>query len=792
MKHKQPSQKIQELLKTVYDDCQMEDVSVRQRQLRNWRKLKLLWEGFTRVWYSEVAHDWRVWDYTEQSDSDQAAYDKPVNVFRAYLETIIAALSVTVPSIKCFPDDAESPLDLMTARAGDKIAKLIFKHNEAPLLWLHALYIYCTEGMTAFYNYVDSDESYGTYTKNTHDEVSEQHLISSCPNCKYQINDETVSPDDAPRPDLSVADPVDNPISMGDNQTQNNQQQINDDREDQLENEYDPSMEECPACGSMMNPTVNEETLIVTRLVDSTQEPKSRICMEVYGGLYIKVPNYAQCQKDIPYLIKSREREYSLVCEEYDHLMGNETLLDSIKAGRNTPGAYDQYAMWARLSPQYNGEYPINVVTENCAWIRCAKFNILPEEDAAILRKKYPHGVRVVFINEEFACAYDESLDDHWTLLSDPMSDYIHFNPRGESLTSIQEITNDLVSLILQTIEHGIGQTFADPSVLDFKAYRQTEVTPGGIFPTKQAGSKKINEGFFELKTATLSGEVMPFYQAVQSMGQLVSGALPSLFGGAIEGSETASQYSMSRAQALQRQQNVWKMFVICWTRVFAKVIPAYIKEVKEDERDVQRNKDGSFINTFIRKAELEGKIGKIELDGNENLPITWGQVKDTYEKLLINQNPLIQQILNQPENISTIHEALGLPDLFVPGEQDVENQYDEIKILINSSPIPTGDPELPEVPSVEIEPDFDNHQVHFEICRKWIISEAGRQCKNDNAEGYKNVLLHAKAHLSLVQQQQMQQAMSQQQGATSTEKPNPNDTQEAPITENSNVHSQA
>jgi hypothetical protein len=789
--YKVPSAEIQHLLKTVYDDCMKEDDAVRNRQIRAWRKLKLLWEGYQRVWYSEVAHDWRIWDIAEQSDSDQGAYDKPSNILKAYLESIIAALSVSIPAIKCYPDDADNTLDQATARAGDKIAELVYRHNDAALLWLHGLFIYATEGMTAYYNYVDTDEKYGTYQSKQYDDVTEEHAISNCPSCNYQLNDEVINPDNAPRPpDISngsggiPSSPMANP-AMGDQSNpvlNSNSGQPPPDTDD----EFDPSLDLCPACGQMMSPQVTQETFIVNRLIGITDEPKSRICLNVYGGLYVKVPNYAKSQKDIPYLIKSEERDYSLVCEEYDHLHGNDTLLESIKTGRNTPGAYEQYAMWGRLSPQYSGEYPLNVVTENIAWIRPAKFNILPKESADKLKKKYPHGVRVVYINEEFATACDECLDDHWTLLANPLSDYIHFTPLGESLTSVQEITNDLISLILQTVEHGIGQTFADPSVLDFKSYAQTEVTPGGIFPTKSVGGKKINEGFYELKTATLSGEVLPFYQQMQSMGQLVSGALPSLFGGAVEGSETASQYSMSRAQALQRLQNTWKMFTIAWKNLFGKVVPAYIKEVKDDERDVQRTKDGNFVNVFIRKAELEGKIGKVELEASENLPMTWGQIKDTYEKLLLNQNPLVQQMLTQPENISVIQDALGLPNLFVPGEQDVENQYEEIKLLLNATPIPTGDPQLSEVPSVEIEPDFDNHKIHFEICRKWIISEAGRQAKVDNPEGYKNVLLHAKAHLSIMQQQEMQAA--QMQGAAPGAKPNPNEVKDAPITENSDV----
>lgn len=796
-KKKVISEKIQQLLKTVYDDCMKEDVAVRERQIRQWRRLKLLWEGFQRVWFSEIAHDWRIWDQTEDEDTDQSFYDKPINVFKAYLESIIAALSVTVPPIKCYPDDADNTLDLATARAGDKIVQLIYRHNNVALLWLHALFIFVTEGMTACYAYPKSDESYGTYEERETDDVEEEHEMTTCPNCGYTINDQVIGnqPGQQPNPN-----PNPNPMMPDQNMEQADEMKDfeldefqPDDDDAELHHSLLEGQDLCPACMAMMDPEVKREKFIVTRLVGVTTIPKTRICTEVYGGLYVKVANYAKNQKMTPYLIFSDEQDYSMVVEEFEHLHGNKNLIKKIKGGSN-PSGYDAYAQWGRLSPQYQGEYPFNVVTVNRAWIRPAKFNILPnKEDITALKELFPDGVKVVFVDDEYAEACNESLDDCWTLLENPLSEYLHFDPLGQGQVSIQEITNDLISLILQTIEHGIGQTFADSAVLNFKAYEQTEVTPGGIFPATPKSGKGLADSFHELKTATLSSEVMPFSQQIQTFAQLTSGALPSIFGGQLEGSETASEYSMSRAQALQRLQNTWKMFTAWWKTIHGKIVPMYIKEVKDDERYVRLGDDGNFINEFIYKADLEGKIGRVELEANENLPMTWGQKKDLVEKLLMNPNPQIAAILQSPENLGIIHEALGLVDFYVPGEDDVIKQNDEIKILLNSEPIPNPmDPMMPELPSVEIDPIYDNNAIEFETVRKWVISESGRQAKNDPKmqNGYRNVLLHGKLHFLEIQKAQQAQMMAQMQekGAAPDKKPDGSKTKEAPITGESNV----
>jgi hypothetical protein len=778
---KPTQERIKNLLKTVATNFDQEDRAARERQLRNWRRLKLLWEGFQRVWYSEVAHDWRIWDEEiSNADNDQAFYDKPINVFRAYLESLIAALSITIPAIKCFPDDAENPIDLSTAKAGDKIAELIYRHNDAPILWLHALYINMTEGMTAMYSYPKSDKEYGTYKENVYKKENIEAYI--CPICKNQLDDDLFT-----KQEIDEFQPDDDDIELH-NLIINENQVV------------------CPQCAAQLDPSLQKSPLVVTRFVDQKEVPKSRICMEVYGGLYVKVPNYAMKQADCPYLIFSYETHYTNALDRYDHLRDK---FDSNgkKIGPAGGGMYDPYEQWARLSPQYRGEYPLNNVTVRNCWLRPSAFNVLNEEDTKLLKKHYPDGAKLVLVNDEWAADENESLDDCWTIIKNPLSDYIHYYPTGSLLVSVQDITSDLISLVLQTIEHGIQQTFADPGVLNFEKYREAETMPGGIYPAVPKTGKSVGDGFFETRTATLSQEVLPFFNMIQTLGQSVSGAQPSLFGGQLSGSRTASEYSMSRAQALQRLQNTWKTYTLWWKQIFAKVIPMYIQEVQEDEKSTERNEQGNFINVFIRKAELEGRIGRVELEANENLPITWSQRKDTYMELLKLQNPEILKALADPENVKSLVEAIGLDDFTVPGEDDRQKQYEEIRLLINSEPIEipvdpmiaaqavmSGQPPPPdtEEPSVGIDPDLDNHDIEAEVCRTYLVSDAGRLLKIENPLGYKNVLLHMKEHMKQIQMSMgtAPQAPMPPAGGGPTP-PQPTGTN-MPLAENDNVSAQA
>jgi hypothetical protein len=760
------------LLKAVVDHFDQEDRIVRNAQLRHYRRLKLYWNNFSQIYWSEQARDYRI--YAPQdlatSDTDQDFYDRPVNVFRAFLETIIAALSIQVPAIACVPDDADNADDLATAKAGDKIAELFYKHNDVLFNWLHALYIHCTEGMVAAYTYPKEDKAFGTYHEKKYEDEEVESYV--CPHCQAQLEDSVMAQGLGLEPQTPPEQSNDEAIHFSEMEMD---EYAPDDDDIELHSEILNQGPVCPECGAALDPELQKSKLIIPKFVGMIDKPKARICMEVMGGLYIKIANYASKQEDTPYLIWSYETHYANVLERYDNLWEKIP-----RGGWANAGVSDPYEQYARLNPQYRNAFPEEQVTVRETWLRPAAFNILPEEDAKKLKSKFPDGANVVMVNEIVADYENESLDDCWTLTKNPIHDYLNHDPLGELLVNIQDIVNDLISLTLQTIEHGIEQTWADPAVVNFNAQGQIEATPGYITPTKiQGGAKNISDAFFSTKAASLSPEVFQFYQIINQLGQFVSAAMPSIFGGSQESgsSRTASEYAMSRTASLQRLQTPWRMFTIWWKQIFGKVIPATMKYIKEDERFVKRDDDGNYVNVYIRKAELTGKIGSVELDASEQIPVSDEQKADIVMRLMELNNMEIMQALTSPENLPFIRKIVKMPEFRLPGEDDRQKQLEEIQELLQGEPVvipPNPEqvmmaiqagqiPQPEEKPSIEIDPLLDNHAIEAQICRSWAIGEAGRLAKVENPQGYKNVLLHMKQHMEMVVQQQMNQLAAPQ-----------------------------
>lgn len=721
------------LLKSIIDKFSSEDRGTRERQIHRYQRLKLYWNNLSRIYWSEVAHDYKLANSAETND-DQAYYDRPVNVFKPFLETIIAALSIQIPAVICVPDDVDNPDDLSTAKAGDIIGEQIYKQNDVVFLWLQALYVHCTEGLIAMHHYPKESEEYGTYEESIFKDT--QVDAYACPNCGAEIPDEIIKPS----------------IPEG----------------DVLELEIPPA---CPSCKAELSTDMDKVKIIVPKFSGTEKRNKARICLEVYGGLYVRVANYAKKQSDTPFLSFEYETHYVNALERYPRLRDKMPKNGSVYSGLT--GSYDPFEQNARANPQYAGNIPENTVTIRNWWLRPSAFNVLNKEDCDRLKKKFPDGAKVVLVNELCADYDNEDLDSRWTISRNPLSDYLTHEPLGELLTNIQDIVNDLISLALQNIEHAVVQIWADPAVVNFEGQAQLEANPGLITPTKPQGTNKnISDAFFSTQAAALSPEVFNFYRIVQELGQFVSGALPSLFGGnpGNTSSKTASEYAMSKGMAMQRLQTPWKMMTIWWKTVFGKVIPQYMAEIVQDEKFVNRTEQGNFVNVFIRKSEINGRIGQVELDASDHVPISDEQKSEIIMQFMQLNNPAIMQAFASPENLPFIRKVIKIPEFRLPGEDDRQKQYEEINQLLAGEPIPSPTEEAEitiELPSVDIDELIDDHMVEAEICRGWLISAAGRLAKLENPTGYKNVLLHMKSHMDIIRQNVMAQ---QQLAAAATE----------------------
>lgn len=681
-------------LKKLRDICELEDSAVREVQLRKWTRLEYYFNNLIGIFWDGQIGNWRVPDW-DQLQEDNDTPPRIIAIYRAHAEAIIAALSVATPSVVFFPDNADDPLDIETAEECASIAELIQRHIDAPVLFMKALTIMFNQGTIFAYNYYKRDSKFGQLVKPVISSFTVPYFYQSCPQCGYDEGESF--------------EPIQEPIR-------------------------------CAQCGAIALPTNEPSQQNIQQQTGIQKLDKGRVLVDIYDPRFVKVSFYSRSQDHIGYLHLSFDQNVALLREVFNDL--------EIRA-RNTDSTYNN---WARYATNYLGALPDNTAIVRCCWYRPWQFNALGEgmlAEVQELKHRFPDGCYVIFVNDEFMEAVNESLDEHWTISANPLSHYIHAEPLGTNLAVIQDIRAEIDDLKLQTVEHGIAETFVDPLVLDLDEYRKVAASPGMITPTKTPiEGQPLGNSFYQTKTATLSPELDTYEKGLDADAQFVTGSFPSVYGGPGEGGKTAAEYRMSRAQALQRLGIPWRVVSKFWCDVIRNSTFEFIRFM-DDEEHFTVKKGGQMKSISIAASRLRGNIGHVEPEFSDQLPITWDQINTTLSQLMQLKDPAISATLFHPENSELVKKAIGLHDLYIPGENDRNKQYGEFLVLSQTAPI-----QNPQTGQLEpsVMPDAaDDHPVQAQVLKSILVSSKGIHLKQNFPEGYQNCVLHMQAHLAMI-----------------------------------------
>jgi len=698
---------IQRILRELVKIAEKEDEDIRIPMLLRAKRNNSYFNNIQTIFYNEEARDYRDINAILNllTDINGNVDIKTANVYRAFAESLIAALSVSAPPVEFTPDDADNPDDVETARTYTSIHELISRHTHAGLMLIKALTILFNQGVVCAYNYYKTDPSYGVIQ--TPKDIAKRPVRTfdlRCSNCSEML--------DSGIPENQSVQAASIPYT-------------------------------CHSCGFEGPPKIFPKIDYVDEVTSYEETPKGRVGFDLFGCTHVKIPLYARNAEGIGYC--------SLRLD--DHIAKFQTLFDPDGELNIQPGGGDTYLYdrWARIPAEYYQAIPKDITTCRYTWFRPWYYRALKVDDAKVLQKEFPTGVMVAVIGDIVVDYEHEKLDNRWTFSFDPRSDFIHAEPAGNALVPMQDATNDIFNLGLQSIEYGIPETFVHPKTVNLQAYKKTPASPGMMapaFPPPGNSNSKLADGFHTVQTATLSSEYTAFAASLKSLTEFVTGALPTIFGGSLPNSEnTATEYTESRARALQRLQLVWQMIGVFWCQLMYKCVVDYATNLREDEKFSSR-KNGTYINTWIKKSSLQGKAGHVEPETAGQLPQSWQAKRDLLVQLIGFQNPEIGAILLHPNNSENVKQAIGMQEFYIPGENDRNKQWSEFYDICN------GEPNGP----VTIDLIADKHEIHMEVLQDILVSPRGMQLYRENPALYNKQIQHYMQHEQAVQQKMMQQ----------------------------------
>ena len=746
-------EKAKDYVTNIVRNIDKQERPTRETLIRQWKYLDLLWSGITNFYwnagvqrYAPITAD----DLSSLSatlDVDPTLLNKTINMIRPYGESIIGALSTTLPRNKYFPSDADSIDDVQTAKAYTNIEEKIVQDNFMKLKLIQMIVAILNGGFFAIHNYSHSHERYGVVNRDSF--ANKEFIITTavCPECGLELSrTENTSPEDTAAG-----------TDIGLNET------VNENPEAEAPGMEEPTPTlgvECPSCNQSVIPLTENTTENRSVPAGQITIPKSRQLLDIYGPLDVKIPTHASKKEEVFFLFLEKEIHESNARSLFPEYR------DKIKAG-NASGdlAYDR---WARSQYENYGELNQYYCTIRWCWIPPIGYEVLGDEDSPkVLKKLFPDGLMACFCNETLLFIEESELEEHWTLSFNPLYKRLYGDPLLKAAIPLQESANDLHQLELDVVKHSIPSSFADPEYLSFDAYSKSKAEPGVVYPMKMPAGRSLSDAFHTTITANLPKEVEVLEQKIEKLFQFVLGAFPSVFGGEASGTKTLGEYEQSRGQALQRLGiNPQSVVYHAYAEAMGKAVKRYADDLLEDESYVAA-KGNSFVNIWIRKSHLQGRIGEVRPEISEQFPSSWGQKKAAWLELLGMNNEGITGILMHPENTSMLKEVIGMDDLYIPGDDQRNKQLSEIRVLVQTAIDPEVDPSgavvMPQTSTVPIEP-VDDDQIHIATISAFICSEVGQTLKEENPSAYMNCLLHLQDHQMRMQQMIMAQAQVQAQ----------------------------
>ncbi len=800
-------------LRELVRQYRAEGVTARRHEIRRIRQARLFWQGQQYGWWNPNDMNWHL-PYESRSTDDHQLEEMPryqfvTNFYQGFGLSFVAVLSQDVPSVRFYPQSAQSLNDIATARAASDVADLIEQNNQVEKLLTAIGYFLWTDGkLGAYVRYVADAQRFGTHEETLiaalevplgkdkyiclgcGKETPAQSAASDIPTSATTENNSGGYSQDDSGGDIGEA----NGFSSGGLGL----------------NGIATEPPNCSGCGAQLSTEHlrKAERVTVPRVIGTRRVPNGQEVITIAGGLELNTPVWANEMHEFPYLQWQAEVHRAKLKATYPHVANKIETSPS-------QGAEDVYARVSRLSVEqglptiHPGDALMDLITFDRTWLRpWAFYSVENETVRNELLVLFPDGCYVGFAGDVYCESRNESMDDHWRVLHALPGDGQNRPSVGDSLVQVQERYNVLSNLQTETYEYGMPPIYADPQVLDFDAIGNQTAEPGVHYPARARPGQPLAAGFFQPAPARVPPDMVEHQQdLIGPIAQFLTGLFPAVFGGNMEDVKTASGYALARDQALGRLGLVWRRMKQFYADVIFLGVDCFRQNRPADLEIPLLGPDGVLDARTIRIADLKGNIC-VHPEADETFPRLKSQQRGVLQQLFGLKDPLIQEALSEPANIGYIKNVLGLTELVVPGEDSRNKQLREIQLLLASVPIlvdvplhthaaatlapgqilpaasgstqpPAGSVAPPfraasgssqnstetssadhgsrladlgthtlVLPSVPVDQLLDNHAVEFEECKRWANSEAGQSAHMTNPAGFANVRAHAEAHL--------------------------------------------
>jgi len=143
-----------------------EGIVARRHEIRRIRQARLFWQGLQYAWWNPNDMNWHL-PFEQKFTDDRAVEEMPryqfvTNFYQGFGLSFIAVLSQDVPTVRFYPQSAQSLEDISAARAASDVAALVEQNNHVEHLLTAIGYFLWTDGKLGGYvRYVADGQRFG-------------------------------------------------------------------------------------------------------------------------------------------------------------------------------------------------------------------------------------------------------------------------------------------------------------------------------------------------------------------------------------------------------------------------------------------------------------------------------------------------------------------------------------------------------------------------------------------------------------------------------------------------------
>src|SRR5258708_35465299 len=298
--------KLVHALRELVRQYREEGVVARRHEIRRIRQARLFWQGLQYAWWNPNDMNWHL-PFEQRSSDDRALEEMPryqfvTNFYQGFGLSFIAVLSQDVPSVRFYPQSAQSLEDISAARAASDVAALIEQNNHIEHLLTSIGYFLWTDGkLGAYVRYVADGQRFGFREENVLEalEIPLGEDVYVCPQCGKETGLATEAELDGEQSASGKYEDGDSPV---------------------VEQHAAPLQRNC-SCGAELGDTNlrRAERVTVPRVARKRRVPHGQEVISIAGGLELNTPVWANEMHEYPYLQWQAEMHRAKLKAAYPH-----------------------------------------------------------------------------------------------------------------------------------------------------------------------------------------------------------------------------------------------------------------------------------------------------------------------------------------------------------------------------------------------------------------------------------------------------------------------------------------